>query len=1764
MERAIAARPSSVLLEGLVNHLTLPPRLPGKREENLIQIEQELLLRLQDAARALHQQSNDGLSDIWDRVRYILEICKTTNARGKLDKARLSTEFQTLRLDIPLILHIAEQNAGLLVWRQLSGQDDVVVFECFEASAISEKVLASENALLWDFPGEAIAIPYAKFANAGFQESLASFLEQASTESIKRFAARAAKAGSSLAEYRDTVDPSIISQMLMTLLEANGVRVFPTLLRKRVRDDVCWAVGAEKPWRRSAFWLVVRIGIERYLCSACGDAVKVVLSEGKEGGCNGEKGRAHYKFLLCALLSDLLQDSLGHIAPELLELLKRKLARRLSKLQTDQNKAPADVKPFYSKMFSDISPKFHASIRNAVEHLENVWSDIKVRTKRPIPNLPHVADKKSCILSLPNSAKYLEQTISYHKMWHNSSAHDHQAKIFHKFEVPGDNRFRTFASRYYRLTDLEASNAELCLMRLEQKDAQSSHCTKLAARIEEYLNTVSDAYNNSPEQKSNMILSVMKLWVALDQCATALFGLLNDFHPGIRPESLDVLQLPTLSEMIHLQSVQEYLRGRCEKSSYMTIFDDPVSGCFAERYYDDSTDSQKLQELHLEIEMNAQAALQRKEIEWQELTAEFEKLEKDIATSKCAVMTDVNGAILHDDKRCRKCYLQRCSRRMKIRAHEDPLPNKASEAKAVIFELACPGSFKAYRNATWTLLCTLALPDRAPAPEPKLLLSEYSELQGHTSQVSRDVCLASPTKSFLLTHYSELRFPVDFDAVCHPNGLKLAYFDTSSKLWTSMQFRKSTFDHHFQMKLPPNSPFASMGFSVGSTSPSSYEVIASQTQCPPRLNIHEFMAYKSLFSGNTRRWPAILVELGSANLNLSSEATTSLISQLAVQAGSADERDHLRTAHKIFRDMSFCCRLMEQVSQRLDNIASNWREVHCMDMLLTLILRLCALAPRSLHRRTINLLGISKSILLKWIVQLRNEVHQSTDAAAAERFAGYSFWAALLYRRTFSVYCESFESRPLGEDQLRYFIEASITMQDNAPSNLDDLPLLTRNALIRDLKLAHKMRSLLRESLMETPGAFYSAIDALWPQPEGATPRQYSDLEHLDNPHGWVRVIVPPSEISRQQAIYYHLLEGHLIVDGQPLGKLPAKHRDSPVLEQLFGKQRLLFYPSPIIGMTYKLAFLMEGHEIHLGFRDGQPIVQARIRKAILEFIPPDIFGDPKNFDLPGSLVIGCVHWLDLKTGVMEIRRRPDIWKSKSSNWRLDTVAREAWRNRKPWSPGSVLIDPHSRLFKLIARIFDHFEYRTGLTVFQPPRWKLSVELRRLELSFYVNTSGLLHCRELQAEVDPNQDAGTWYGLESKLILRCVFNPSRRSILVPMGKVQATRDGYLVSLRVENEGNYGRFTINSVLGRLDCPAEPLLLYQKAQFHAYTSFALPDPLTGRTGTEEAIHCLRSAFCQPWTTLNAGPISTLEAISKLIPKRVYYPSGLKTMQQVTWDPNLTVSMQHDGFWPVIEGIIEKAKTLVSFSLKGEVDMLNLEFPGDPFLLKRAYWRRNLYQRADSGFPQLNPPADLQYEARHRFTKSIARLNVFETVTLIKNWSPDMCAPIDLATTFEKWPNIGGFSATFDKVLLSDLLDIQFDTLWGSLVDLCRKASPEETYRLMFVFGTVSFRADVDTDLIRTLLAFAIIESLKNLEPPQWPSYMNFRFRQLPTVPYLKELIKHCCVKYEGDERSLFNVSYKTRRKLQANQQAHESQVENDCTFLTRTSHCTMALP
>ncbi|KAK2801761.1 hypothetical protein FQN51_005126 [Onygenales sp. PD_10] len=1723
------------LLLSVFQHIALPPKLPGSRDSHIENIEKDLTTRMLDAVQDLRVVQSGPLARACHHVYRSLQTCLLLNLEGTLTKASLLKGFSELQPGETLILHVAEQNAGIIIRRDISGPNANVIFEAFEASPISKSVLESENALQSDFPGRSVALPFADFIEPSFQENLARFLEQASSESIGLFSAHTKKAGVIISESRDTVNPALITQMLMTLLEAKGVNISTPVTRKRVRDDVCWD-NAYSPWRRLPFWLVLRVTVQRQFCLLLG----------------GEAGRVQYKFVLAIMHAKLLEDGIGRLSPENLMFLKSKLCRRLAKLEADKL-VYRRIGSQYEELFTKLSPFFSQVIQKTTEHVNLVWTTFKNISVRTIPTLPRRASERDMFLTLPNSGQYLQGILSIPlpvpQNKGSLSSLSAQRPLENSGAKAASDRLNKFARRYYSLMDMETNVKALqsdyallpsCAELLDKR------CLAIAKRIRKYLKGISDAYQGNPEQNSNSILILMELWVLMDKCGCKRFPLLKDFDPAFHPDLLDVLQIPTFEGMCRLRKVQAYLSGRLQvcHSPSKTIFHDPAEGCFAERYFNESLDAPKLQYLQECIESKAEQQRCAKEREWRRLSAEYDSISREIGHLSCPPEP-------HDRGPCPKCYQNRCLRRLAktgIKVFEHPLPRDAVLIKVVLFELGIPESFAALRDATWSILSTFSSRENANPQTPKEFLSEYSPLGTHrTSKAEYKVSLASKTKSFLVSHYSRVRLPVDFSKVCVPLGLCWSYYDKSSQSWLGSWPDQRTFSHHCRLNLPKKSPFSllqkSPEFSPDANGPSSYEVVARQVDCPPELNVHEFSALQALFSGKLRRWPTMLLELGSSTLNFSSEATMLAFCQLALQAGPQHEDGPLRAVHGIFQDSSFCRGLLTQVNQRLKSIATNWRESYFMELLLTILLRLWSLGSRAIKAESIEALMEVRKITLRWVRLLRAEIHRTTQTGTATKSAEYALWASLLCRRTFSIYGD--EDQILDGAALGCFIEASIAVQENLVCDTALLPLSLKNALVRNLKMTYGIQSLLRRSITTHVESLCAAINSVWPEPEGA-PRTYSEWLFLPHPYErWIALGVPATEFTSFQTVHYHVLEGYLLIDGQPLGQLPPEYLNTVMVKELFGNQHLLTFPSSLPDMTYMLSIPINGNEIHFGFRDKNLVIRARFRKTLLEFVERSVFGGVSNHDLPGPLLNQCVHWLDLKRGELHIRKHPNIWKPAGSSWILNVNTRQASRRR------SRLVDPHSALFQKFARIFDCFEYREHLTVYQPQTRFVTVELKRLELQFTVNANGLLQSPQLRSEIDPNQDAGTLYGLKSILVLRETANKARRSIIIPVGALKWKLDGIHVSIIKENKGVYGRFVIDDILGRLQCPAEPLLLYLKAQLHAYTSFVLPDPLTGRTGTEEALECLQSGICQPWMPISEDPHITLLSIARLTPKRKYYPEDMKCQQTIFWDENLTSTIQHDAYQPLVDVILEKSHLLSRF----EHQAVEIPLPvpdGEVHLRQRSYLRRLVYDRPNSYSQEQILPPDLLYKSRASFQPSLRNSNVRQIVDLIQSWpQTTLHTTHSLARMLEAWKNIGGWSRPFDVTSLTDLLTVRLASEWGSLASLCRASSIADKSRLTFLLGTIAFNNEIEMDALRTLVSYAVFEDLKPIDPPVHFEYEEFENSKHLDIGLLMDHIRYHYPAYIEDSSSRVTpiLTAEHREGIAIARRLHSTQCEEE---------------
>ena len=255
------------------------------------------------------------------------------------------------------------------------------------------------------------------------------FLEQADVESLKRFAARSVKAKTSIIEARDTVNPALITQMLMPLLEAIESSIDVPRLEKRVRNDVN-IENAEFSWKKLPFWLILRVAIQRYLC--------ITLEN--------ETERACYKFFICTVLAHLLENCYDQLASKLTIMLNAKLCRRLAKLKIDKNQT-SFVFPVYNQLFDSIDPLFKEIIKKATKHVELTWVNFKKAIIQRVPKLPSRVDEQALRLSLLNNEKHLFDVLT---LLHAKRAGPASLEI-PSFDDEAIEKFQSFTDGYFSL-----------------------------------------------------------------------------------------------------------------------------------------------------------------------------------------------------------------------------------------------------------------------------------------------------------------------------------------------------------------------------------------------------------------------------------------------------------------------------------------------------------------------------------------------------------------------------------------------------------------------------------------------------------------------------------------------------------------------------------------------------------------------------------------------------------------------------------------------------------------------------------------------------------------------------------------------------------------------------------------------------------------------------------------------------------------------------------------------------------------------------------------------------------------------------------------------------------------------------------------------------------------------------------------------------------------------------------------------------------------
>ena len=1719
-------------LQFIVNHVILPPKLPDKADDPQLSRRDECHLvkllseQLETYCRTIERKSLTSYR-AWAINQAMLDRCAQLISTASLDPEVIVRGFQSLNetgesrnattevltkklIDKPSVLpiHVRAQNAVLILRRG----EESVVFECFEASPLAGAVMACKGALIRCFPAHAVSIPFEVFDDEGFQQQLADKICRLDVENVEEMMHKSWAPGSN-AKIIDTTDPSLVTEMLMAILAALGTPVQVQQIQKRTRDDVL-GNNCLLPWRRSPLWLALRVTIQSTLA----------------GILPSREATIEYKnFMIYFITGIASQSPASKLPDEMCQVILAKIARRSSKLS--------------SKTHDFVREKALTVCSVLDSEQKRKWKRVCDKDGQRPTTIDKEAFERDTVLSLLTSKQHINAVLEDNKdglevqlpfspscqKWLEFSR---GLPNLENIAVPREERI-------FALADFEAwvssSLSTWTQQRLAKPNAKD--CVTLAELATKYRDVALPIYDGAPEQMSAFLLALAELWQSLDQLTVSCLPLLKDFSPSLSVDLFATLLLPKKNHMRRLREVELHITAREAQAKQInpSIFSDPVDKCFDVQLFGSSTHYKSLKKC---IEDEASAKQVQKEAEWKDLSDLYLDLKKKAKRMSCQMTPDESEEESHNSQDCEKCTLNRRAEALSIDVYEWPLPADANFAKSAVVELDCRPEFVAWRNLTWMLIHDLGRRSPISGESPKARLCSYAGLQAYAQDKKSRLTLASSTKPFAQAHHHILNFPVPLNSCFANNELQYSLFDSLKGCWIPDQVEIPSF--HTACVTPlPEGPYSNLQYAVDSVCHSQNEVISNQDDCSRALSLPEYLSFGSLRADGERiQWQNIKREMAASNLSFNTEAVCTLVTQAIWQAGSRGDSD-LRNAHLDLQDPSFCIELLAVVGRVLESISANWKSDHAMLLLITVALRVSSLSSdRSVVSSALDLLRKMRAVARNWTSDLANTLRKCTDPEQISTLQQRLSKAAILCKITYDVDDPCLLGVMNSADDLCTWIECSIHVRNSSPGEEALLPRDLRRLRLRDAKLSHTFHSIIREL----------AIDTISHGLDLAIAKQWSGFH--PGPDSWSAFDVPNDRWllkgttteagQRVREVCYNLLEGDLLVEGKPLGRLPADYIRNKTYIRLFGAQTFRVFPSDMSGMLYVSAQEIDGYLMHFGMREGQVVVRMHKPLQTLELIPHDKFVN----ELPIAFVNDYIHWLDIASHAIELRPLAQRWRSDLENWQLRYLPEGTWslllRNKK-------LVDIRSKTCEKIMDIIGALEVAEHVHVTLLNDHRLEVALPRYDLNFFLNHDDEFQCYELGKIVDPDQSVGTLIGLKSRLVL-CGIKPLARKhdriVLIPEGHISIAPDCDHVATTIDThspEIRVLRYQIDASLRRLQGDGDVFSTIYKAYLHAVTSSVLPDPLTECTGTEEAIFILRQRSLGLTKPPEKRIIDILKRIAMLTPRREFLPDHFKAMQHVRWNESLSMLAQHDIFLPLAEHIISSGDRYLVFYPETQLADSLLKHR-NTLLLERAKIRNSCFRSSDFGGGIDLRTYDSEYEARDCLTEIEERGGrSYQIASLVHEWPAELEVSEDLWKDLRSYGVVSGFKTTFNAAKpISELLTVVFSESWAPLLGVCRTSSQEhDTYHLLFLFAIIAYgETNLNLTMFRTLLAFAFIPELRTISTPAGVSYIQLRKSTMFDERALRGIVLESMETYDGPGKR------KDKARWMANCERHDA--------------------
>lgn len=1012
-------------MEYIINHVALPPQLPQMDDYNsahegllirhaleaftlfydILENNQEDVISLQGAQRTLSMlkkleavHNNDGTSI-------------TIDAKALEDSLSL---FENDPTPIPLYVH--SQNAGIIISPIRDEGNEKILFELFELLPRNGDVMGNTGRLHRTFPGCAVAVPRQEAQKPSFLDTITDTLAKMSHQPAYGTTPMVKKAGQMHQEDRDTTHPKMVTELLAAYLRSVGETVSVSSIQKNTRQDVLWE-DARSPWHRSALWLLIRVTLQLFLSREDGETI------------DGDTYKNYMLFFTAYILKKTCHCD---IATDLIWSVKAKATQRRLKLGTH---AHAGVVQFVDN-----------ALFLAEDKLKKRWSRIQTNESlghefSDLTTLPVVDDTKMILEGL---GRYIDATT---KRPHCAQlAKLHRSCPLPTFTSPVNKAFAEFPNTtptIFKLLTLESWVESDLDTWIEAHIEDEQCCAELRLIIESYHQSAIEEYGDNPEAISMMILTTMRLWIALDKSAISQCPLLADYSPCFPVETLRKLILPKKRQMERLQEVERYLEHRSTHPTFSIDYALLFYGkkdCFAVRYFNQCMEQKDL--LH-EIERRAQAARNDKRKELAKLRREYRDHTEQYHALVCEYTERLNHRTghfqqIHSDT-CRRCQHEAAMNSLHIGLHEWPLPENRNQAKTVVFELRVPSHFGHWRDATvYILINVLRLNYEADNSSitrfsPRSIEGLRDCFRPYYDGTEQRISLRSKTKPHGNTHRKVKTLITSPDEeIFVKNGMTFKYFDQKKLCYVGAITPTGYLTEVCMFGL--STPSKSLQqFLDNSVKPDLFSntIISTQSACPHLLSLNEYKSMAALQDGSRIKWLNLLKEIVSPSVDFKKEDTALIILQCTQQAGDPDGQNTLRKTHGILDDKRFSTTLIKSLSDACERVSRNWQSAPALSTLISIACRVLSLSSiPSIQDSCQEFLSLARGICMGWVEILKKKAQRATKDDARDDFTSKSAFVALICADSFNIdepYMQKVLSNPT---EAAIMIQVAIVIQE--------------------------------------------------------------------------------------------------------------------------------------------------------------------------------------------------------------------------------------------------------------------------------------------------------------------------------------------------------------------------------------------------------------------------------------------------------------------------------------------------------------------------------------------------------------------------------------------------------------------------------------------------------------------------------------------------------------------------------------------------------------